>query len=680
MSRYRVSMDIGGTFTDVVAYEEATGTYVAGKSSTTPQGLTEGVFAALNTVVESPADISFTVHGTTQGLNAFLQRRGEKVMLLATQGAGDVYHIARGNRTHLYDIHYRKPTPLVPRRDIVEIGGRLNYQGDELEALDEQAIREAARRFREEGFGAVAVCFLFSYINPQHELRTEEILKEELGDVAVSLSHRVAREWREYERTSSAVLDAYTAPIVQRYLEDLETKLRNNGLSVPMHVMQSSGGIVTSQSARDLSLQTLLSGPVGGTMGGVALARLLDRPNLICIDMGGTSFDVSLVVNGQPDISSETNIEGFPLLMSIVNIHTIGAGGGSIAYSEAGGLRVGPESAGADPGPACYGRGGTSPTVTDANLVLGRVDPSSFAGGQMTLDRDAAIDAVSSLGSDLGLGTIELAEGICDVINAKMAQAIRTLTVEKGIEPRQFSLVAFGGAGPMHTVFLARELGIREVVVPRFPGAFSAWGMLETEIRKDFSRAYYTPLSTLDHADLAGLLAELEDEAFASLDEEGIGRETGRVEHALDIRYVGQEYTLTIPLTGKEEPSSSDFDNAIADRFHAAHDKRFGHSNPGAPIEFVVARSTALGDLGRATPKPQESNGKTGYPSTTTEVVFGRQPVRTRMILRDDLPVGATVEGPAVITEATATTVLPPGSSLQVHPLGALIVTAGEEM
>jgi N-methylhydantoinase A len=680
MSRYRVSMDIGGTFTDVVAYEEATGTYVAGKSSTTPQGLTEGVFAALNTVVESPADISFTVHGTTQGLNAFLQRRGEKVMLLATQGAGDVYHIARGNRTHLYDIHYRKPTPLVPRRDIVEIGGRLNYQGDELEALDEQAIREAARRFREEGFGAVAVCFLFSYINPQHELRTEEILKEELGDVAVSLSHRVAREWREYERTSSAVLDAYTAPIVQRYLEDLETKLRNNGLSVPMHVMQSSGGIVTSQSARDLSLQTLLSGPVGGTMGGVALARLLDRPNLICIDMGGTSFDVSLVVNGQPDISSETNIEGFPLLMSIVNIHTIGAGGGSIAYSEAGGLRVGPESAGADPGPACYGRGGTRPTVTDANLVLGRVDPSSFAGGQMTLDRDAAIDAVSSLGSDLGLGTIELAEGICDVINAKMAQAIRTLTVEKGIEPRQFSLVAFGGAGPMHTVFLARELGIREVIVPRFPGAFSAWGMLETEIRKDFSRAYYTPLSALDHADLAGLLAELEDEAFASLDEEGIGRETGRVEHALDIRYVGQEYTLTIPLTGKEEPSSSDFDNAIADRFHAAHDKRFGHSNPGAPIEFVVARSTALGDLGRATPKPQESNGKASYPSTTTEVVFGRQPVRTRMILRDDLPVGATVEGPAVITEATATTVLPPGSSLQVHPLGALIVTAGEEM
>lgn len=680
MSRYRVSMDIGGTFTDVVAYEEATGTYTAAKASTTPRGLTKGVFAALETVVDSPADIGFTVHGTTQGLNAFLQRRGEKVMLLATRGAGDVYHIARGNRTRLYDIHYRKTQPLVPRSDIVEIGGRLDYRGQEIEDLDEIAIREAVQRFRDEGFGAITVSFLFSYLNPAHELRAEQVLKEELGDVAVSLSHRVAREWREYERTSSAVIDAYTAPIVQRYLERLEAEMQTKGLSVPMHVMQSSGGIVTSQSARELSLQTLLSGPVGGTMGGVALARLLDRPNLICIDMGGTSFDVSLVVDGKPDISSETNIEGFPLLMSIVNIHTVGAGGGSIAYSEAGGLRVGPESAGADPGPACYGRGGTRPTVTDANLVLGRVDPSSFAGGRMSLDRSAAENAVSALGNELGLGMVELAEGICDVINAKMAQAIRTLTVEKGIEPRQFALVAFGGAGPMHTVFLARELGIREVIVPRFPGAFSAWGMLETEIRKDFSRAYFTPLSALDHADLARLLSEVEDEAFSSLDEEGIGPETGRVEHAMDMRYVGQEYTLTIPLLSKDEPMSSGFDRAIADRFHSAHDTRFGHANAGAPIEFVVARSTALGDLGRAAPTPEESTGGTSFPSSTTEVVFGRRPIPTKMVLRDELPVDATIDGPAVIVEATATTVLPPGSSLWVHPLGALIVSAGEEV
>ncbi len=275
MSRYRVSMDIGGTFTDVVAYDEATGAYAAGKSSTTPRDLTEGVFAALDTVVASPAEIGFTVHGTTQGLNAFLQRRGEKVLLLATRGAGDVYHIARGNRTRLYDVHFRKPTPLVPRSDIVEIGGRLNYAGEEIEPLDEEAVRAAAQQARDGGFGAVAVGFVFSYLNPAHELRAEEILSEELGSIAVSLSHRVAREWREYERTSSAVVDAYTAPVVRRYLERLESEMRSRGLGVPLHVMQSSGGIVTAQSARQLSLQTLLSGPVGGTMGGVALARIL---------------------------------------------------------------------------------------------------------------------------------------------------------------------------------------------------------------------------------------------------------------------------------------------------------------------------------------------------------------------------------------------------------------------
>jgi N-methylhydantoinase A len=672
-------MDIGGTFTDVVAYDETTGTYVAGKASTTPHNLTQGVFAALDQVIASPQEIGFTVHGTTQGLNTFLQRKGEKILLLATRGAGDVYHIARGNRLRLYDIHYRKPTPLVPRSDIVEIGGRLNYAGEELEPLDEEAIRAAARRAKEEGFGAVAVAFLFSFLNPAHELRAGEILAEELDGVPISLSHRVAREWREYERTSSTVVDAYIAPVVRRYLERLEAELQRRGLGVPLHVMQSSGGIVTAQSARDLSLQTLLSGPVGGTVGGVALARILDRPNLICIDMGGTSFDVSLVVDGKPDVASETTFEGFPLLMSVVNIHTIGAGGGSLAYCEAGGLRVGPRSAGADPGPACYGRGGDKPTVTDANFLLGRVDPTAFAGGRMTLDRDAAERAVAALADDLGLSSLALAEGICDVINAKMAQAIRTLTVEKGIEPRDFALVAFGGAGPMHAVFLARELGIREVIVPPYPGAFSAWGMLETEIRKDFSRTYYTPLSALDHADLAKTLAELEFEGFISLRDEGITRETGRVAHAVDIRYVGQEYTLTIPLTSAGEPLEPDFDRAISDRFHAAHDTRFGHANPGAPVELVIVRTMALGDMGRIEPTKREAAGSTSYPSATAEVVFGRRAVPTQMIQRDDLPIGAVVAGPAIVSEPTATTVVPPGTTLRVDLFGSLVIAAGKE-
>ena len=678
MSRYRVSMDIGGTFTDVVAYDELRRDYSAGKSSTTPADLTEGVFSALEQVVDSPADISFTVHGTTQGLNAFLERRGSKVLLLVTEGTGDVYQIARGPRLNLYDLHYRKPKPLVRRRDTVEIPGRLDYAGRERTPLDEEAVRQAAKRFDAEGFEALAVAFLFSYRNPAHELRAAEILREELGEhVSISLSHRVAREWREYERTSSTVLDAYIGPTVRGYLERLEGEMRRRGLGVTLHVMQSSGGMVSASAARDVTLQTLLSGPVGGTMGGVALARLLGRPNLICVDMGGTSFDVSLVVEGKPDVSTETEIEGFPLLMPVVNIHTIGAGGGSIAYEEAGGLRVGPESAGAEPGPVAYGRGGTRPTVTDANVVLGRVDPSFFAGGRMRLDVEAARAALAALGGRFGLSATALAEGICDVVNANMGQAIRTLTVAKGIEPRGFSLVAFGGAGAMHAVFLARELEIREVVVPPLPGAFSAWGMLETAVRTDLSHAFYSGLGRADREELAKLLEQMELEGRSALSGQGVAEPDVRVEHSLDLRYEGQEYTLVVGLDALEEVRSPRFEELVAERFHATHSRRFGHANPGAPIEVVALRTTVLGDLGRPDPAPKPVEEGRTWTSRRRRVVFGGEEHETEVVRRADLPIGARLSGPAIVVEETATTVVPPGSSLRVDPLGTIIIDVG---
>jgi N-methylhydantoinase A len=680
VTRYRVSIDIGGTFTDVVAYDEETAAYSAGKSSTTPSDLTEGVLAGLGQIVASSEDIAFAVHGTTQGLNAFLQRRGERVLLLSTAGAGDVYHIARGHRSKLYDLHFRKPEPLVPRRDIVEIRGRLNYAGAERAPLHESDVRVAARRFAGEGFQSIAVAYLFSYLNPDHELRTRQILQEELGaDTTVVLSHEVAREWREYERTSSTVLDAYTAPIVRRYLQRLETELRDRGLSATLHVMQSSGGVVTAASARKQAVQTLLSGPVGGTMGGVALSRLLETPNLICVDMGGTSFDVSLVVDGKPDVSTEAELEGFPILMPVVNIHTIGAGGGSLAYAEAAGLRVGPQSAGADPGPACYGRGGTQPTVTDANLVLGRVDPEWFAGGTLSLDAAAAEKAVAGLGQQLGLAMEELAEGVCDVVNAKMAQAIRTLTVKNGIAPHDFSLVAFGGAGGMHAVFLARELDIAEVIVPPFPGAFSAWGMLETELRQDFSQSAYSPLATADKQQLASDLQAMEAEGLEGLGREGIPPTARRFEHAVDVRYIGQEYTLTVPIRSRTEPTEDGFDEALAERFDRAHETRFGHSNPGAPIELVTLRTAAFGDLGRPRPKPVEPVDG-GAPTTETRnVVFGGEALPTTIARRANLQVGAVLDGPAIVLEDTATTVLPPRSQLRVDPFGALVITTDKD-
>jgi N-methylhydantoinase A len=668
---YRVAMDIGGTFTDVVCYDERTGAVTASKAPTTPGDLAEGVFAALGRVVDDPAAISFFVHGTTQGLNALLERKGARVLLLASRGGGDVYQIARGNRDRMFDLRYRKPAPLVPRQDVMEIGGRLDYRGRELLPLEEESVRRAARRARAEGFDAVAVCLLFSFADPAHEIRAGEILRAELGEeVLVVLSHEVAREWREYERTSSAVLEAYTGPVVRRYLAGIERRCAERGLTVPVHVMQSSGGLVNASYAMRRPLQTLLSGPVGGTMGGVAATRMLGRENVICMDMGGTSFDVSLVVNGRPDVSAEARIEGYPVLMPIVNLHTIGAGGGSIAYAEAGALRVGPESAGAVPGPACYGRGGSRATVTDANVVLGRVDPAWFAGGLMTLDVAAARRAVTALAGEVGLDPARLAEGICDVANAKMAQAIRTLTVEHGVEPREFALVAFGGAGAMHAVFIARELGISEVVVPRFPGAFSAWGMLEADVRRDLTLPYFRPQDTLDGADMSGNLVKLEREALDALSGQGVPEGRRRVEHAVDLRYEGQDYTLTIPLRDAAEPGEPGFPDAVAARYAEAHTSRYGHATPEAPVEFVMLRSTGFGSFPRAAAVAPEPPGEAA--PDVRDVIFEGVAHRTPVLRRAALD--GEFAGPAIVVEETATTVIPPGCLASVDDNGFLIV------
>ncbi len=673
MSHLRIAMDIGGTFTDAVSYDETTGQYRAGKASTTPGELAVGVRNAMADLVGDLGDLSFAVHGTTQGLNAFLQRRGEKVLLVASAGAGDVYQIARGNRDALYQIQYRKPEPLVGRADTVELRGRLDARGNEVEPLDEGDVLAAARRFREGGYTSVAVALLFSYEEPAHELRVLELLGRELGDdVSISLSHRLAREWREYERTSTTVLDAYTAPIVRAYLEELSTGLVADGMGVPLHIMQSSGGIITAGAAREHTVQTLLSGPVGGAMGGVSLARLTGCPNLICVDMGGTSFDVSLILDGRADVSTEASLEGFPLLMPVVNIHTVGAGGGSVAYTEAGGLRVGPRSAGASPGPACYGRGGTEPTVTDANVSLGRVDLRSFAGGELVLDPDLALKAVGGLGAEVGLDPIEMAEGILDVINAKMAQAIRTLTVERGIEPRDFAIVAFGGAGPMHAAFLASELEIDHIIVPRFPGAFSAWGMLETRLRRDSARGFPFPHNTADLGALSTIYREISDEVTALIRSEGVSEDAISLHLAIDTRYIGQEYTLTIPIGSVGSLGDDGWRGQMKAAFDTAHQARFGHSNADAPMEFVIARVTAFGDLGRAEPAPLDAPRIRAVPELRS-VHFAGSAHQTPLFQRDELAPGTVLEGPAIIAEPTATTVLPPdGWGLEVDAYGIL--------
>jgi N-methylhydantoinase A len=674
VTRYRVSIDIGGTFTDLVVYDEEEKQAITGKVLSTPDDPAQGVITGLTSAIDDPGQISFLVHGTTVGLNAFLERRGERVLLITTEGFRDVYAIARGDRKKLFALKYRKPEPLVPLWDIHTVRERTLYDGAVEEPLREEDFSPIVGKIQAEGIGAVAVCFLHAYVNPEHEVRAREILETSVPGLSVSVSHEVAREWREYERSSSVVLNAYIAPTVERYLRSLEDQLEDRAVEARLHVMQSNGGVMTADAARDLPIQTLLSGPVGGTIGGGALSETLGRPNLLCVDMGGTSFDASLVVEGQPSVSTEIGLEGLPILMSLVDIHTVGAGGGSLAYLEAGALRVGPKSAGADPGPACYGRGGTQPTVTDANLFLGRMDPEYFLGGEMTLDVGAAEEAIRSVAEKLDLSTEELAEGILAIINAKMAEAMRTITVEQGIDPREYSLVAFGGAGPMHAVALAEELEIGEVIVPPAPGTFSAWGMLQTDIRHDVTQTFYRPMDASVAGDLESVYSELEGQARQVLREEDVPEERMELMRTADMRYVGQEYfvNVEIPENGKV---TGDALGALDERFHAAYKTRYGHSTPGAPVEFVNLRVAALGQLEREMVGFRTGTGEALPEHELREVVFEGERLPAKIFRRDELYSGTSASGPLVMEEDTATTVVPPGWEIRVDDLGNVIVT-----
>ena len=669
---HRVAMDIGGTFTDFVITDDEERRTYSGKVLSTPADPAEGVLGGIAQLVADPAGIGFIVHGTTVALNAFLERKGTRVLLLMTAGLRDAYSIARHDRKELYALRYRKPERLVPRRDVLEVTERLRWDGSVATPLDEASLEPALARVRSEGVEAVAVCLLHAHVNPEHELRVREILQRECPGLSVTLSHEIAREWREYERASSAVLNAYIAPRVERYLATLADGLQRLDVESTLYVMQSNGGITTARKARRQPIQTLLSGPVGGSIGGAALSRLTGRPNLLCIDMGGTSFDLSLIVDGQPSVSTETELQGLPVLMPLVDIHTIGAGGGSLAWLEAGGLRVGPQSAGADPGPACYGRGGTRPTVTDANLFLGRLDPGYFLGGQMSLDEEAAARALASMAPEIGLEEVALAEGMLAIVNAKMADAMRTITVKQGIDPRDYSLVAFGGAGPMHAVWLAEELEIGEVVVPWSPGTFSAWGMLQTDMRHDVVRTFYEPLAVLDGVRVAEVYAELERESSELLAVESIPDADRYFARSADMRYVGQEYFVSVPVGPSVE--LVEIDRA----FHEAHRVRYGHSTPGAPVEFVNLRVAGMGRIGVPAAPSRPAGGED--PSLgRRSVVFSGEARDTPVLLRDRLPPGAVHEGPLVIEEQSSTTVVPPGYTTRVDEHGNLLITRGDD-
>lgn len=666
----RIAVDIGGTFTDLVM-ESPAGTWVS-KVLSTPEDLVEGVLSAVQGAGADLEDCGLFIHGTTVGLNTFLERSGGRAALVTTRGYRDAYLIGRGHREDMYDLRYRKPAPLLERDSIFEVEERISASGEVLCPLDAHTVETAAKSIDEGDYESVAVSLIHSYVDPLHELAVRDILRSFLPDTPIALSHEVAPEWREYERTSTTVTSVYITPRMRSYLQRLSAALRERGLSSPLHITQSNGGAMPADAAVDRAVLTLYSGPVGGVIGGREVGRQTDQPNLICIDMGGTSFDVSLVRGGQVGMQSEFEIQGLPILAPAVELVSIGAGGGSIIYERNGGLRVGPESAGSSPGPACYGRGGTQPTVSDANVVLGRLPRAQKLAGSLALDREAAEEAMSSVAQAFGLSAVEMAEQALDVTHFVMAEAIRELTVERGLHPQDFTLVAFGGAGPLHAAFLAEELEVDRVVIPSDPGVFSAWGMLQGDVRQDVVSTFYRRLDQ-PSLDLSEPIAQLEEKVCREMKVTDEARAGMRFEVNVELRYVGQEYSLPVPLPGTAADAEFEAD------FHRRYEQRYGHSNPQAPIEMVAVRLTGILEFPREAGRdaaPGGGGGGSGAPASYEEVVFGGRAMETAVAAREHL--SERIAGPAVVIEPSTTTVVPPGWELSADPSGHLIMERTE--
>ena len=671
-----VGIDGGGTFTDLAMYDEATSQFSTVKVPSSPPRFWPSVIDALDKAGIDAGRAATVLHGTTVHLNAFLERRGARMALVTTGGFRDVYEMRRGNRPQPYDMHFRYPEPIVRRRDIFEIAERTLADGTVALVPGEAEVAALARRIADGGYEAVAICFLHSYRNPENEARVAAALRAALPGVLIGPSHEVCREWREYERTSTAVINSYASPVLKRYLAELLDALRAKA-ETRLFLLQSNGGLMRAEDAGDRGILSLLSGPVGGNVAGRALAREAGLPNLICIDMGGTSFEASLVIDGESAVRNERDVGGFPILSPMVDIHTIGAGGGSIAWNDAGALRVGPQSAGARPGPACSGHGGRQPTVTDANIALGRLEDGA-AFGDLTLDAGLARAAIADFAEQFGLPGDAMAQGILDVINEQMANAIRTITVRRGIDPRAFALVAYGGAGPMHAADIARLLGISTVVVPRAAGAFSAWGMLQSDLTHDRAETMLAPAATLDWRALDRWFDTAEAELTETLIGEGVDRARIVCTRMLDIRYVGQEHTISIAIAGTAPRNADGRTDILRADFEAAYLDVFGHNNPEEALEVATLRLRAAGGSGldaRTLLAADDVTAAIARAERTNSVTFDGQARETRFVGRAALAEGDVLAGPCVIEEATCTTIVPPDFTATIDQLGNLILT-----
>lgn len=676
----RAAVDIGGTFTDLVHLDEETGAVGLGKTLTTPGRFDDGVMEVLRAA--DLDSVSFLVHGTTVVINALTERTGARTALITTRGFRDVLEIGRANRPDLYNFSYRKPLPYVPRRRRLEVTERVTYKGEVDTPLLEQDVRDAVAEARRQGADAIAICFLHAYANPEHERRAAEIVRAEWPEAGVSASHELTNEWREYERTSTAVLDAYVKPVVRGYLGSLGRRMSELGVDErARYAMRSNGGISSFARAADTPINLVESGPVGGVIGAAEIGRLLGEDNLMTFDLGGTTAKSSLVEQGAVSLTGEYHIDrspgfaGYPIKVPVVDIVEIGAGGGSLAWLDAAGaLNVGPRSAGADPGPACYGRGGTQPTLTDANLLAGRINADYFLGGDITLDTERAAAAFASVAEALGTGVAEAAVGVIRLANARMVSLLKLVSVQRGRDPRDFAIVAFGGGGPLHATALARDLRIPRVIVPPAPGHFSAWGMLAGDLRHDIVQTKLTRLRDADAAALAVVWRELTARMESTFGLEGVAGAELILRPTADMRYVNQEHTVNVPVPDGE--LDADGVKTLEARFHALHEQRYTFRLESG-IEVVNFRLTGFA----AVRKPElraipVSAARRPEPLGVREVDFdehGR--LETSIHRREELGAGAEVQGPAVIEETATSTLVFPGQRLQVDRTGNLIVS-----
>jgi len=684
--RTRLAADIGGTFTDIVAFDEKAGRLFLGKALSTPARLVDGISHGMERAGASFAGAEAFLHGSTIAINTMLERTGAKAALLTTEGFRDVYEIGRINRPDAYNLYFRKHVPLIERALRFEVRERITAEGEIYVALDESSVHAACDRLEAAGVEAVAIMFLHSYVNPAHETRTREIVRERLPRAFVTASHELSREYREFERCSTVVANAYIGPVVSEYVRGIDERLERSGFEGSFLLVQSTGGLYESHQARTQCVRMLESGPAAGVVGAQALCSALDITDAVAFDMGGTTAKAGVIYRGEALTTGAALVGGYaqalPVQIPMMDIFEVGTGGGSIAAVDASrALRVGPQSAGADPGPACYALGGNRPTVTDANLVLGRLGAERFLSGEMKLDARAAERAIREhIAAPLGLEVIHAAEGILRVAATAMSYAVKAVSTERGLDAAAFTLIAYGGAGPLHAAIIAREIGMRRVIVPRAPGHFCAFGMLFADLRYDFVRTWFTRLADASFDAIEKVYESLVAEGRAALETSGVQARRVAAARAADMRYVGQEHPVTVELPAEVFRRRSR--DALKRRFDAEHLRRYGTCAPEEAAEIVSLRATVTGAMKKPPLERIARGGRTPLSSAHSgkrKVYFAElgRSLATPSYAREGLRAGNRIVGPALIEEHASTTVVLPGDRLQVDEFGDLVIEVG---